>query len=144
MKIFITALTFLCFAFTVNTDCGDGTVYANNKQTEYDERFDSYIKINGCAKFKGGEEEFDQLIRDKLKLSETAKNQIFNLNFQFTVTCDGKIKDVKQIGDPMANDWTNIAEIVQSTEGEWSPAKNGGQTVDCVYFDKVLIVGSKY
>ncbi len=145
MKTFLLILTaFMIFGFTPNPDCGDGKVYANKKQTEFDKRFDSYPKINGVPKFKGGDKKLDKLIRSKLKLSDVAKTQIFNLNYQFTVTCDGKIKDVKQIGDSKADDWTNIVEIIQGTEVDWTPAKNDGKTVDCVYFSKIFINGSQY
>lgn len=136
--------SFLIFSFTANNDCGDGTIYANQKQTQYDKRFDEYTKIEGIPKFKGGKKKLDKLILANLKLSATAKNQIFNLNYQFVVTCDGKIQDVKQIGDPKANDWTNIAEIIQGTETHWQPAHKDGAPVDCIYFGKIFINGSQY
>lgn len=142
--ILLILTTFLIFAFTLNPDCGDGNVYANKKQTEYDKRFDSYLKIDGVPKYKGGDKKLDKLIRSKLKLSEIAKTQFFYLNYQFTVTCDGKIKDTKQIGDQKAEDWTNIVEIIHGTEGEWTPAKKDGKTVDCVYFSKILINGGQF
>lgn len=125
-------------------DCGDGNVYASKKQTENDKRFESYQKINSAPKFKGGDKKLDNLIRSRLKLSEIAKTQIFNLNYQFTVTCDGKIKNIKQLGDQKANDWTNIVDIIQGTEGSWKPAKKNGNPVDCVYFRTLWVMGNKY
>jgi hypothetical protein len=132
------------FGFTLKPACGDGKVYANKKQTENDTRFDAYLKIDEVPKYKGGVKKLDKLILSKLKLSEAAKKQFFNLNYQFTVTCDGTIEDVKQIGDPTADDWTNIAEIIKATEVDWTPAKKDGITVDCVYFSRILINGSQY
>jgi hypothetical protein len=144
MKTLYFLLTILFLSFAPAPECGDGNVYANATQTQNDNRFADYTKIDGIPEYKGGEKKLDKLILAQLKLSDVAKTQIFNLNFQFTVTCDGKIKDVKQIGDPKANDWTNIVEIIQGTEGSWTPAKKDGQPVDCIYFDKVFINGSKY
>lgn len=143
-KILITLSIFIGFAFTTAPDCGDGKVYANSKQTENDIRFNSYSKISDAPKFKGGDKKLDKLVRENLRLSETAKSQIFNLNYQFTVTCDGKIKDVKQLGDPTVDNWTNIGEVIQATEVDWTPAKKDGKAVDCIYFDKVFINGSNY
>lgn len=134
----------LGFAFNLDPGCGDGKVYANKKQTEHDKRFDSYPKIKGIPKYKGGEKKLTEYILSKLTLSEVAKTQIFFLNYQFTVTCDGSIKDIKQIGDPKAADWTNITEILPGTEGSWKPAKNDGQPVDCVYFHRIFIQGSDH
>lgn len=142
--IFLTLTTFLIFSFTHTTDCGDGSVYANKKQTAYDKRFDNFQKIGGVPKYKGGEKKLEKLIRSKLKLSGVAKTQVFYLTYQFTVTCAGKIKDVKQIGDSKAEDWTNIVEIIQGTEADWSPANKDGKPVDCVYFNKIFINGSQY
>jgi len=145
MKTILFVLTiFMIFAFTPNPDCGDGKVYANKKQTEFDKRFDNYPKIDGVPEYKGGDKKLGKLIQTELVLSEAAKTQIFNLNYQFTVTCEGKITDVKQIGDSKADDWTNIVEIIQSTEADWTPAKKDGKTVDCVYFSKIFINGSQY
>jgi len=147
MKQFLIILEVaLCFGFTtnLNPDCGDGNVYANKKQTEYDKRFDYYEKISGLPKFKGGDKKLDKVVRKNLELSEVAKTQIFNLNYQFTVTCDGKIKDVKQIGDSRADDWTNISDVIKKTEEDWTPAKKDGKSVNCVYFAKVFVNGSTY
>lgn len=145
MKIILAVLlAFVGYAFAPSADCGDGVVYANTKQTEYDKRFDAYPKIKGAPKFKGGDKELAKLIREKLRLSDIAKSQVFNLNYQFTVTCEGKIKDVRQIGSPKADDWTNIVEIITSTDGSWEPAKKEGKVVDCVYFSKLFVNGTTY
>ena len=141
---FLSILAFLCFSFATDPACGDGNTYANQEQTGLDKRFDGYTKISGCPSFAGGEKKLDKLIRKSLKLSAAAKTQVFNLNYQFTVACDGKIKDVKQIGDPKANDWTNIGEIIQGTEGKWTPAQKDGKAVDCVYFRRLFVNGSQY
>jgi hypothetical protein len=145
MKSYLIILTSICFlSFAPTPECGDGAIYASTKQTQYDKRFDSYTKINSSPSFKGGDKKLDKLIRSQLKLSSVAKTQIFNLNYQFTVTCDGKITDIKQLGDPKGNDWTNIVEIIASTEGSWKPAVKGGKTVNCVYFRTLFINGSSY
>lgn len=145
MKYLLLAISILlAFAFRPGSACGDGTIYANKKQTELDQRFDSFPKIKGAPKYAGGEEELDKLIKQELKLSDAAKTQVFRLNFRFTVTCEGRISNVMQIGNKKADDWTNIREIIQSTEGKWTPAKKDGQPVDCVYFRALTINGSKY
>lgn len=142
--ILFTLLLCLGFAFNNPSTCGDGTVYANDKQTEYDDRFDDYPKIKGLPKFKGGSKQLKAIVLEKLVLSDVAKTQIFRLNYQFTVSCDGKIKDLRQIGDPKADDWTNIEEIIESTEADWSPAKHKGNPVDCIYFHSITINGSRF
>ena len=143
-KILLLLLLAPVFGLAQNTTCGDGIVYANKKQTQYDDRFDSYTKISGAPKMKGGDEQLKEVVLANLKLADEAKNMVFRLNYQFTVTCDGKIRDVIQIGDPRMSDWTNIETVIQSTEADWTPAKNKGKPVDCVYFHKVTIVGSKF
>jgi hypothetical protein len=146
MKHFILALgTMFTWGSISAQECGDGVTYASQKQTEFDKRFDAYPKLNGnkgMPKFKGGDEKLDELIRSHLKLSEEARTQIFNLNFKFTITCDGRLKDVVQIGDKRADSWTNIAEIIPSSG--WEPARKDGKPVDCVYFGKVMVNGSQY
>ena len=145
MKSFLIILTSICFlSFAPTPECGDGTVYASAKQTKYDKRFDSYTKINSSPSFKGGDKKLDKLIRSQLKLSSVAKTLIFMLNYQFTVTCDGKITDIKQIGNAKFDDCTNIVEIIASTEGSWKPAVKSGKRVDCVYFRRLNIIGSSY
>ncbi len=145
-QILIILSAALCFGFSTNPthNCGDGNVYANKKQTEYDKRFDNYEKISGLPKFKGGNKKLDKFVRNNLKLSEIAKAQIFNLNYQFTVTCDGIIKDVKQIGDSRADDWTNISEVIKKTQENWTPARKDGKPVDCIYFSRIFVNGSNY
>lgn len=145
MKSIILLLTTnLIFSFSSNLECGDGQVYSNKKQTEFDKRFDIYSKIDGVPKYKGGEKKLDKLIYSKLKLSEDAKKTIFKLNYQFTVTCEGKIKDIKELGDTKLKGWTNIIEIIQNTEGNWKPAKKDGKNVDCIYFSRLSIKGYQY
>ena len=145
MRIILITLTVLLgLSFTTSSDCGDGNTYANKKQTENDDRFKDYKKITGIPKFKGGDKKLDKFVQKNLELSEVAKTQMFNLNYQFTVTCEGKIKDVKQIGDSRADDWTNISEVIKKTEGSWTPAKKDGKTVHCVYFNKIFVSGSNY
>ncbi len=125
-------------------NCNSTKVYANKKQTEFDTRFNSIDKIKSSPKFKGGEKKLTKLIRENLKLSDVAKSQVFNLNFQFTITCDGEIVDVKQIGDQKMDNWTNISEVIQTTKGLWTPAKENGENVNCIYFQKIFINGSNY
>lgn len=145
MRVLLIILTILLtYGFSQNSDCGDGTVYANKKQTKFDDRFGDYPKISGVPKFKGGDTKLNSIVLENLKLSDVAKTQIFRLNYQFTVTCEGKIKDVKQIGNPMVDGWTNIINVIQSIESDWTPAKNKGKTVDCIYFSSLTINGSKY
>lgn len=140
----ILAVLFLCGFTPTDPVCGDGTIYANKKQTQYDSRFDDYPKIGGLPKFKGGEKGLEKLIQKQLKLSSVAKTQMFRLNYQFTVSCEGKISDIKTLGSPKVAEWTNIVEIIKATEGAWSPAKKGGKAIDCVYFNKLSINGSNY
>lgn len=142
--ILFTLVILLGFGFTLNSDCGDGTVYANKEQTGTDKRLAAFPKIDGIPKFKGGDKRMDKLIRAKLKVVETAKSQVFNLNYIFTVTCDGKIKDFKTIGDAAMEDWTNVSKIIMETEADWTPAQKDGKNVDCIYFRKLFINGSDY
>ena len=144
-KIFLSILLiFICLAFTSEPTCGDETVYANSKQTANDNRFKKYKKIKDVPKFKGGERKLENIIRNNLELAEDAKSQIFNLNYQFTLTCEGKIKDVVQIGDPIADNWTNIETILKDTESDWKVAKKDGEAVNCIYFGKIFINGSQF
>jgi hypothetical protein len=134
---------FVALGFNLAPNC-DKVIYANKQQTEYDDRFNNYEKINGIPKIKGGDKKLDKIIRKNLKLSETAKTQFFMLNYQFTVNCEGEIKDVKQIGDPKADSWTNIKEVIMKTEGFWKPAKHKGKPVNCIYFSRISINGGDY
>lgn len=143
-KVLLILTAFFMLAFAPNPDCGDGTVYASAKQTEFDNRFEIYTKIDGVPKFKGGDKKLGKLIRSKLKLSDVAKTQYFMLNYQCTVACDGSIRDIKQLGDPRGDSWTNIEEILHGTAGNWSPAKKDGVPVDCVYFGRLFVSGPQY
>ncbi|MGD1846979.1 MAG: hypothetical protein ACFB10_16435 [Salibacteraceae bacterium] len=140
-------LLLLCFvgialSFTFPADCNPSKVYANKKQTQWDDRFSTYEKISGVPKFKGGDKSLETFLRKNLVLSKEAQNNIFNLNYQFTVTCEGKVVDARQIGDAKMNSWTNFKEAIQKTEGLWQPAKHQGEAVNCVYFGKLFIKGS--
>lgn len=134
----------ILFTYSQNPNCGDGTTYVNEKQVKYDKRFAAYPKIESVPQFSGGKEALNKLIEEKLKVSEKAKNIVFRLNFMFTITCDGKIKDFKTLGDPKASSLTNMIEIIESTKGKWTPAKKDGVAVDCIYFAQKTILGSKY
>ncbi|HTF02553.1 MAG TPA: hypothetical protein VK826_00950 [Bacteroidia bacterium] len=145
LGLFLTGLAvILTLGFRNEGECGDGTVYANKDQTENDSRFDAYTKIKGVPEYKDGDKKLDALIKSKLVLADSAKSQVFNLNYQFTVTCDGKIKDFKTLGNSRMASWTNIAEIIQGTEADWTPAKKGKDAVDCIYFRKLFINGNDY
>ena len=125
-----------------NSECGDGNIYASKKHSKFDKRFDSYKKIDDLPSIKEGD--MNKIIKNNLKLSQEAKKAIFRLNYMFTVTCDGKIENIKVLGDSKMLDWTNVDEVIESTSGQWKPAKKDGIEVDCVYFSKVTIVGSNY
>jgi hypothetical protein len=145
MKLFsLLLIALLGFSSSKSLDCGDGKTYANIKQTEFDKRFDSYEKIKGCPEFKEGDKGLTELILKDLKLSDIAKTQVFNLNFTAKITCDGKIVDARQIGDPKMDEFTNILQILKSTQDMWTPAKKDGKPVECIYFGKVFINGTKY
>lgn len=127
-------------------ECGDGTIYASEKQTGADPLFARYPKLYGfesMPRFKDGNENLHALIYAKLKLSAEARAVIFNLNFQFTVTCDGRVTNVKQLGAPRMDNWTNIAEILLATS-DWKAATKDGKAVDCLYFGRILINGTYY
>ena len=144
LGIFLTGLAvILTLGFRNEGECGDGTVYANKDQTENDSRFDAYTKIKGVPEYKDGDKKLDALIKSKLVL-DSARNGMFVLNYMFTMTCDGKIKDFKTLGDPRMATWTNIAEIIQGTEADWSPAKKDKKAVDCIYFRRLFINGNDY
>lgn len=137
-------LLFMCGSLYAQ-ECGEGLTYASQKQTEFDSRFDAYPKLDGnkgMPQFKGGDKKLEELIRSQLKLSEEARTQIFILNFKFTISCDGRVKDVMQIGDKRADAWTNITEIIPMSG--WEPARKDGKPVDCIYFGRVMVNGSQY
>lgn len=145
MKTLLIAVTFF-FGFMpgAKPDCGDGTVYANEKQVKYDERFKEYTTISSCPEYKGGDKKLDEYIRSNLKLSDKGKTLIFNLNYKFTITCEGKIKDFVQLGDPVFKEVTNIVDVIQATEGNWKAAEKDDKPVDCIYFRKLFINGTTY
>ena len=138
------SLFFVGFSFGQETECGDGITYSNEKQTKYDKRLSEYPKIESVPTYSDGRDELNKLIESNLKVSENGKNIVFRLNYMFTVTCDGQIKDFKTLGDPKASELTNMEEIIKMTIGNWKPAVKDGQPVDCVYFEKKTIVGNKY
>ncbi|WP_109436432.1 hypothetical protein [Aquimarina sp. AU119] len=144
MRILLLAYFLEAFLIPNNIDeeCGDGNVYVVERQTKFDKRFDSYKKIGDSPSLINGD--LNKVIEDNLKLSDEAKKIVFRLNYMFTITCDGKIKDIEIIGEPKMYNWTNLIEIVKKTEGNWIPAKKEGKEVDCVYFSKKTIIGSKY
>jgi len=126
------------------TECGDGTTYSNEGQTKYDKRLADYPKIENVPTYSDGKEALNELIESKLKVKEKGKEIVFRLNYMFTISCDGEIKDFKTLGNSMFSDLTNIQEIITETKGKWIPAEKEGKPVDCIYFAKKTIVGSKY
>ncbi len=131
-------------SFGQETECGDGITYSNEKQTKYDGRLEDYPKIEGVPIYSEGKDEFNKLIESKLKVKDEGKGIVFRLNYMFTITCDGEIKDFKTLGDSKLSDLTNMQEVIASTNGKWIPAEKDGKPVDCIYFAKKTIVGSKY
>ncbi len=143
--IFLTFnLIFIGFSFGQETECGDGIIYSNEKQTKYDKRLSDYPKIESLPTYSDGKDELNKLIESNLKVTENAKDIVFRLNYMFTVTCDGQIKNFQTLGDPKASELTNMEEIIKETNGKWKPAEKDGQAVDCIYFAKKTIVGNKY
>lgn len=132
------------FSFGQKTKCGDGITYSNETQTKNDERLNDYPKIEGLPTYTGGKMELEKLIEVNLKISENAKDLVFRLNYIFTVTCEGKIKDFKTLGDPKASKLTNMKEIIEATSGNWIPAEKNGKAVDCIYFAQTTIGGNTY
>jgi len=135
---------FVGISFGQETECGDGTTYSNEKQTKYDKRLSDFPKIESVPTYSDGKDELNKLIESNLKVSENGKNIVFRLNYMFTVTCDGQIKDFKTLGDPKASELTNMEDIIKETNGKWKPAEKDGKFVDCIYFAKKTIVGNKY
>jgi hypothetical protein len=132
--------------FFAQNDCSDGTLYSWAKQTSGDSRFSAFPKISGKRNgpsVSGGDKQLDKLIKSRLVLSKEAKGSAFNLNYYFTVGCNGKISDVVILGDPIVADWTNIEDIVTHTTG-WEPATVNGKPVDCIYFRTLYIDGKLY
>tara|TARA_R110002111_G_scaffold116280_3_gene177613 strand:- start:242 stop:688 length:447 start_codon:yes stop_codon:yes gene_type:complete len=143
--IFLTLnLIFIGISFGQKVDCGDGITYSNEKQTKYDKRLSEYPKIESSPTYSDGKDELNKLIESNLKVNEQGKDIIFRLNYMFTITCDGQIKDFKTLGDSELSNLTNIKDIIAETNGKWLPAKKDGKPVDCIYFAKKTIVGNKY
>lgn len=138
-------LAFLAFiSLEQSSDCGDEVTYSNEEQTKYDQRLSDYPKIASAPEYKEGKDELNKLIEEKLKVKEEGKQIVFRLNYMFTITCDGQIKDFKELGDAKLSNLTNMQEIIEGTKGKWIPADKDGKPVDCIYFSKKTVVGSKY
>ena len=137
--IFITVLSFF-----QNTECGDSVTYANETQTKYDKRLSDYLKISSVPTYSEGEEAFNKLIDTQLNVKDAGKQLVFRLNYRFTVTCNGEIKDFQSLGSAKSSDLTNMQEIIKSTTGKWVPAEKDDKPVDCIYFAKKTIIGSNY
>ena len=131
-------------SFGQETECGDGITYSNEKQTKYDKRLNDYPKIESVPTYSDGKDELSKLIETNLKVSEKAKDIVFRLNYVFSVTCEGEIKDFRTLGNPKASEQTNMKDIIEGTKGNWNPAEKDGKVVDCIYFAKKTIVGNKY
>lgn len=132
--------------FYAQSGCGDGTLYSWDRQTSGDDRFAEFPKISGKRNgpaIAGGDKQLDKLIKSRLVLTPTAKENTFNLNYYFTVGCNGKVSDVVILGDPIVADWTNIADILTRTTG-WKAATVDGKPVDCIYFRTLYIDGKLY
>jgi hypothetical protein len=147
MKLFFAFLLLFLLAFTYRIPgCGDGKLYAWEKQTGNDTRFAGFPKITGKKngpEYESGDKKLDQLIREKLVLSDEAKKHRFVLNYYFTVQCDGSIATIVILGDPVVQEWTNIENILLHTRG-WKPATVNGKPVDCIYFRTLPINGSEF
>jgi len=141
-SILITLLAFI--SLEPSLECGDGVTYSNEEQTKYDQRLADYPKIASAPAYKDGKEELNKLIEEKLKVKDEGKQIVFRLNYMFTIACDGQIRDFKELGDSKLSNLTNIQEIIEGTKGKWAPAEKDGKPVDCIYFAKKTVVGSKY
>jgi hypothetical protein len=140
----LTLIFSVLMGLTLPSDCGDGITYASKAQTENDERFADFPKIDATPKFKGGDKKLMRLIKNRLELSEVAKKEIFNLNFALTVNCDGTLRDIKSLGDPKAHDFTNIVDVLYETAGMWTPAAHNAIPVNCVYVGSFFVYGDEY
>lgn len=143
-SVFFTLVVSVLLGLTAPHDCGDGITYASKEQTENDDRFADFPKIDAAPKFKGSDKKLKRLIKNRLELSEEAKKEIFNLNFALTVNCDGTLRDIKNLGDPKGHNFTNIVAILFETAGMWTPAMRNGVPVDCVYFTTFFVYGPDY
>ncbi len=95
-------LLFIGISFGQDTECGDGIVYVNEQQIQYTKRLSAYPKIKSVPTYYYGKNELNKLIESNLKVNEKAKNIVFLknkntflLNYKFTITCDGQVKDFK-------------------------------------------------
>lgn len=131
----------LLIALQLLAPCDDSQLYTLKKQTEGDNRFSAFPKIEkkrDYPVYPGGDKALDKLIREKLILTSEAQRYDFILNFYFTIHCDGSIGEVVILGDEETVDWTNISTIIQHTR-DWQPAYVNGKAVDCIYFRKLTI-----
>lgn len=143
MKRFIPLVILLLTSFTLPCD---PTVYTWGKQTAGDSRFAAFPVLKGKKSgpvYPGGDKALDRLIREKLLISEEASRHTFNLNYYFTVGCDGSIENVVVLGDPVVAEWTNISNILVHTRG-WQPATKSGASVKCIYFRTLFVHGPDY
>lgn len=140
--IVILSVVSLLFSKEEPLQCGDGKTYAVEKQTKFNNKFDGYEKVSNAPYLDG--QNLNEIIEENLKLNDIAKQNIFRLNYMFTVSCNGELKDVKVLGDPKSINWTNIVDIIKNTEGNWIPATREGKNIDCIYFSRKTIVGDKY
>lgn len=143
-SVFFTVAVSVLFGLTTPHDCGDGITYASAAQTENDARFAEFPKIDVAPKFKGGDKKLERFIKNRLKLTEVAKKEIFNLNYVLTVNCDGSLRDITQLGDPKSANFTNIVAILFETADMWTPAKHNGAPVDCLYVGSLFVYGDEY
>lgn len=143
MKVILAAFLAL-ISLERGIDCGDGIIYSNEEQTKYDQRFVDYPKIASVPAYKEGKDQLNKLIEEKLKVKDEGKQIVFRLNYMFTITCDGQIKDYKELGDSKLSNLTNMQDIIEGTKGKWTPAEKDGKSVDCIYFAKKTVDGSKY
>jgi hypothetical protein len=144
VSFFFSLCVSVFLSLSTPNDCGDGVTYASKAQTENDQRFADFPKIDATPKFKGGDKKLMRLIKNRLELSEVAKKEIFNLNFALTVNCDGTLRDIRPLGDPKSFDFTNIVDILYETAGMWTPAAHNAIPVNCVYVGSFFVYGDEY
>jgi hypothetical protein len=145
MKTTLLLFTLLFSSIVIHgQSCVDTTIYANAKQTKYDNRFSSYKKIKSQPKYSGGPKKFEKYLRAHLVVDPRFKNEIFNLNYQIVISCEGEIIEAKTMGDKRFGEITNFIQIAHKTAGEWKPAKKNGESVNCIYFGRLFVNGSLY
>lgn len=126
--------------------CGDGKLYTWENQTYNDERFVSFPVIKGKKNgpaYIAGDKALDRMLREKLVLSDEARQNTFNLNYYCVVNCDGTIGEVVILGDPVVQEWTNLEHLLTKSTG-WKAATLNGNPVNCIYFRTLLINGRTY